>query len=628
MEEIVLHRAKITGILDENTPFCVVKEILQAHNLSSVKIDEKDIKFSILQNEVQKINSYRPTVLMGKLEDNLRYIATFVNPECRTWTKNSLIKSFHHLNHFLDDEIDISTIQYSQKDPNNIEAYNACMLYGLCKKYQIETHWKMTGIQMLQLIQKYTLDIHQLRSGLIPLIDILTKSQLLSIYSILNRKTTDSSSFQPLIQGSRTTRTDVLTVKKDIPPLLTLDPIKLVEVHKQFIDMTFLLSSIEPKTHFEAIVLFALLYQLNITESKYPLLEYDEFQKYKNKDLYIPYDSQFQKKYRKNKEWYSIHHHWCPELAFVYSEKETKQFCIQEGYTSDDFRTFDANTLLHMSRISINIYSGKNVCNLEEKSTPIYLESVSEITNDECFTLGLLSEPESLQTYHSSELADTFIQLKNYIHPKYNNEALPNRVISKLQLLSMKKGNQDLLKAITVVEKWKQYSNEFSENLRKYYSQNPTVVDYLYKVLDCAMYMRGWKVNMETYPLTEEQTKFISEENQNKLETNVFESIQALQKWIEETSQYSEEEKVCLKKLPLMKFSQEGETKVFVLTPDPDDGDSILHRLEIVLSGDKYKNMKSCIRLSSNILLHSVYFYICSLGLPEPYNIFELSHIT
>ena len=268
MEEIVLHRAKITGILDENTPFCVVKEILQAHNLSSVKIDEKDIKFSILQNEVQKINSYRPTVLMGKLEDNLRYIATFVNPECRTWTKNSLIKSFHHLNHFLDDEIDISTIQYSQKDPNNIEAYNACMLYGLCKKYQIETHWKMTGIQMLQLIQKYTLDIHQLRSGLIPLIDILTKSQLLSIYSILNRKTTDSSSFQPLIQGSRTTRTDVLTVKKDIPPLLTLDPIKLVEVHKQFIDMTFLLSSIEPKTHFEAIVLFALLYQLNITESK------------------------------------------------------------------------------------------------------------------------------------------------------------------------------------------------------------------------------------------------------------------------------------------------------------------------------------------------------------------------
>jgi hypothetical protein len=53
-----------------------------------------------------------------------------------------------------------------------------------------------------------------------------------------------------------------------------------------------------------------------------------------------------------------------------------------------------------------------------------------------------------------------------------------------------------------------------------------------------------------------------------------------------------------------------------------------MDRLQIVLDGNKYKNMKSCIRLSSNILLHSVYFYICSLGLPEPYNIFELEHIT
>jgi hypothetical protein len=77
-----------------------------------------------------------------------------------------------------------------------------------------------------------------------------------------------------------------------------------------------------------------------------------------------------------------------------------------------------------------------------------------------------------------------------------------------------------------------------------------------------------------------------------------------------------------------MKFSHENEAKIFVMTPDPEDGTSLLHRLEIVLDGNKHKNMKSCIRLSSNILLHSVYFYICSLGLPEPFNIFEVEHIT
>ena len=104
----------------------------------------------------------------------------------------------------------------------------------------------------------------------------------------------------------------------------------------------------------------------------------------------------------------------------------------------------------------------------------------------------------------------------------------------------------------------------------------------------------------------------------------VFERLQSGFKEID----LNEIEMKVLKTLPLMKFSHEGDTKIFIMTPDPEDGTSILHRLEIVLDGDKHKNMKSCIRLTSNILLHSVYFYICSLGLSEPYNIFELEHIS
>ena len=43
---------------------------------------------------------------------------------------------------------------------------------------------------------------------------------------------------------------------------------------------------------------------------------------------------------------------------------------------------------------------------------------------------------------------------------------------------------------------------------------------------------------------------------------------------------------------------------------------------------DKYKNMKSCIRLTSNIILVSAYYYICALGLSEPFRLEDLDHIS
>jgi hypothetical protein len=79
-----------------------------------------------------------------------------------------------------------------------------------------------------------------------------------------------------------------------------------------------------------------------------------------------------------------------------------------------------------------------------------------------------------------------------------------------------------------------------------------------------------------------------------------------------------------------MKYTVNEKTneRHFIITPDPEDGKSILERLQFVKSGDKHKNMKSCIRLSSNIVLTSIYYYICSLGLFEPFRLEELEYIS
>lgn len=623
-QEIILSRLQITGNLDEKTPLCVVKEILAAHNLSTVNLQSKDIKFDILQQEIQKLNSYRPLILQGSPEDNLRYIATFVNPSCKSWTKGSLLKAYNHLLQFpRENPIILENIQYNQKDRDNIEGYNACMLYSICKHYSIETNWKMSGTQMALLLQKLSFDSTKLRNGLIPLLESLTKSQLVNIYSLLDQNSKKKGTIELLPE---ITSTNIKT-NHEVKAMVYLDNDKLIKCFKNFTDTSYLLNSMIATNHFEAIVLTAMIYKINIIESKFPLYEYEELSSVKNVDLYVPIDNNFRKKFLWNKSWYNIYHHWVPELTFLYTEKDLKNFCIQEGYDTEDFRSYDMMNLLHLSRISLNIYPGKNVYNFEQDLSPINLDSLSELANVDCVTIGIVNETNTLKTFTLTELANVFMNMKNYSNPENSKEVFSERIIQKIKMININSSNLELNKAISIVEKWKQYSNEFSESLRDIYSKNPIVFDFLTKTLEAAMYMRGWKVISEKYPLNEKETKLIDSDLQFEIEQNVFSKIIEIQNWFKE-NEFNETEMKILKTLPLMKFSHEGETKIFIMTPDPEDGTSILHRLEIVLDGNKYKNMKSCIRLSSNILLHSVYFYICSLGLPEPYNIFELEHIT
>lgn len=625
MEETVLNRLSITGTLDETTPICVVKEILQAHNLSTNKIDDKSITFSQLQNEINKLNSYRPITLYGDIKENIRYIAAFVNHECKTWSQRSLLKSYEHLLNFpKDDPSILSNITYSQKDRDNTDGYNACMLYALCKRYNIETSWKTNPNQMADLLRKLSTDTTKLRMGLIPLIESLTKTQLVNIYALLEKNSKKDIQLLPINDKFNKTKNI-----EDVKPMICLDQSKLQQYYDKFNDRVYLLSNLQPTNHYEAIVLAGLLFNLNIIESRFPLLEYEELSETRNLDMYVPIDSIFRKRYLINKQWYLLNHHWCPELSFLYSSKDIKNFCSQEGYVTEDFRNYDELSLLHMSRISINIYIGKNIYEESEDVlyTPINMDTISDLNNNECITIGIINEPSTLKTYSIQELCDLFTNVKNYINPENSKEMLPGRIVNKLHHFASKYALGNLCKAISVVEKWKQYSNEFSESLRLIYSENNKIVEYLYKILEAGMYMRGWKVISDKYPIKEEETKLMNPELQFEIEKQVHSSIQEIQTYIESES-LSEEERNVLKTLPLMKFSHEGDTKIFVLTPDPDDGSSMLNRLQIVLDGNKHKNMKSCIRLSSNILLHSIYFYLCSLGLPEPYNIFELEHIT
>lgn len=604
----ILNRQRITGVLNENTPWYVVTEILQAHSICKVKSIESIPELMV---EIKRIDAYKPLTLREPLgERDWRYMASFVNINCSTWTKTTLLEAYNHMINF--DRKTIKNVVYGQKTCNDTSLYNACMLYAICKEYNITTKWNMTAEQMIQSINNLSLSIISLREQIN---SYIIKANKVEIVNLLN-------SFQK--SNLSTSMIDYEPVIKTLPPLVELNSSDIAESFRKLNDTKYLLSHATPKSHSDAVILSALIYNVNITESSSPYDEYYKLQEAKGIQFYVPSDPVFKDKFLRNHLWYDLTLNWEPKLTNIYDQEGLKKLCMHEGYENEDFRGYGFEALLQLSRISLNVFLGKNVYTFEEY-TPILMDSIDELSNQECITLGNL-ETKDLKTFSLTELSDHFSTYKEFKNPLNINEVLEKRIVNKIKIYASNSNHIRFLEVVEEVENWKKYSNSITESLRSVYSQDLTVSKILYKILEAGMYMRGWKVSSETYPIKSIATNH-TEDKQYQIETNVHTSIDDVFK---NTHTYPEDIQKVLKTLPLQKYSVNEKTgeRFFIVSPDPDDGKSILERLDYVREGDKHKNSKSCIRLSSNIILSSMYYYICALGLNEPFKINELDYIS
>ncbi len=632
MTECILNRIKITGKLNDKTPSCVINEIIRAHNICITKPINS---IEDLLKDIKTIESYRCSTVREPFSSrDLRLLATYVNIDCNTWTKSSLIKAYEHLHNFrkIDNvnfgeinfsKMNFSKIYYGQKSYENIDSYNACMLYSLCVHYKIQTEWNMKPETMVFLLKQLDLNFSDLKEQLILKIENLNKSNIINLMNKvselenLNSNISPNKTFENIVYVKE-------TPKSKLPPILNLETSDLLESLNKHKNSSYILQQINPKNHYDAIILAALIYNLNLTESTQPFQEYMRIKEVKSLSFYTPIDLSFKKRYLTNPEWYNLSLYWEPRLNFIYDDAAMKKLCLYEGFDHEDFRNYGFDSLLQISRISLNVFLGKNVYS-EEEYTAIDLIDFKDLHNSDCLTLGNI-ETKIMNTYSFDELADFFIKNKNYINPVKETETLETRIIRKIGMYASRLGHHKILEAIEVVDKWLSYSTEHTEKIRNLYIKNNNIVDIFYKIMECGMYMRGWKVTSQKYPLNESSTSYEKIENATQqIEMNVSESIRAIYEKIKE---YTEDEIKIINSLPLMKMTTNKDVISYIITPEPEDGASMIERLDIVLKGDKHKNMKSCIRLSSNILLVSVYYYLSSLGIVEPFNIREMAHIS
>ena len=646
MSQIILNRINISGPINKNTPLCVILEIAFSLNIDVDK--EKINEYHYYNRLLKTIKDIKAYTVQTNVEsyslDDLQHIASFVNGNREIkWRKNCLLEAYKHLLKYYNKE-NIEEIEeefyIGQKNPDNLYAFNACMLYRICIFYDIELNKNNTIEEMGYLIKNYSKSTEELREMMIFNITNISKKNLLNLLISSNLKIVES----PNLKCPSVSKLPIKISKKtdkNIPNInhsnLTTNDLK--ETYKKLMDYNYYLNILEPNSQEQCIILTALIYGINLTQCSNPYQEYIEL---KNKTLngtinnsYIPiYDLFFRKRYMDNPNWFNIRNIWEPKLTFLYSEENLVNFLKNEGYIIEEITT-NYEDLLFQIRLTPTFYLGKYPnCNLQ--TTYIYMEPINDISNELLISYGIL-ENLTFSIFTVNELAEYFLASKSFINPSNTNEIFSEYTIRKLKNFCFSKINNKkklvsevennynkLLNSIETVIKFNESIFQQGQILRNLYlssSENmrKEIILILNYLLEIGYYMRGWKINSQELPIVITTYEIIK---QNDVEYN---STKAIIKFEETIKTINIKIFEIIKTLPLITIIKNDGIISFKPSTNLEGGLTILERIKIVKED---KNINACIRTSSNYFLASGYYYLKICKNEEPFNISEMAIIS
>lgn len=638
----MLNRLEITSDIDSTTPKVVIEEICLSHSIKFKK-EHMDNKRYILR-VINKIYKTPIQSIPKDYENNieaLKKIGTYVNYKDKGWRKGNLLKAFN----FLQSYTIKSNLEKSHRGHeiglqtnSNPEKLNACILYAICNHFNLQTNPDSTLNQMWYLIQVYhNLNnpniIYELKYTLYDKIkykdiDHKTLLNIINVYcpEILTNLIGDQEGYQLL--NSLSDSEDYSHNYGWDEYYETAEEIKLKDINYK------------PVNHLEAIVMAAIFYKIDLSFCENPYQEYIEIRK----EPYFPIDDEMIQKFKMvNKYPDTFENPFINELfnpnfpPNIYTDIDLENLCMKNGININPFDTnFETPyTLLQTSCFIDNFYHGKqgNIVNTETT----FFDEIEDLSYDNVIIYGVRST-NRFTGFTYGELTDTFSTYKRFQNPR-TNEIFSDESIQKLSLLAYH-GKRDtetdeeynerieLAEEIERVMLYLQAKGECVEDFFERYEcldadGKSEIEKFLVSILESSMFMRGWDGESD-YPLTSESTNF-SMDQQIVVDHRVTQSILSLEEFKEDLNVKIKGMGDYILELPLMNYHSASNT--FTVSSDIDEGLTIQDRINIVKGGED-GSYKSCIRMSSNILCSSAYYYMRILGMRLPFDIEEVSYIT
>lgn len=627
----ILNRLLITGEITIETPLCVIIEVAKSFGL---KIDETETKReSYINHILRTINELEIKSITDFNDITLKLVVRFVNNDKNiTWSPKNLITAFNHLvSFYIPNEPCLPEEGFiiGQKTDQHPYAYNATILYRLCKYYGLKTNRSTTLFQMGQSIRYLINTTDSLRDIMTSFVETMSKSQIINLMMSEEFKINESPNIKNI--------SSIRTVKKNsrAENLSTVEYLYdrdiLTSAFQKLLDTERLILRIYPHDHNEAIILAAIIYGIDLTETINP---YYEFLSIKESNIsenrYIPKtDVNFRTKYLKNPLWYDVRKTWSPNIPCIYKNEDLKILAISEGYENEVVQGQDPYELLSLSRLLPNFYLGRHP-NLTKSVTPIELENIDEI---EPYMLISYGVGTTFEIFTITELTDYFSRKKSFENPLNISETFSNQNINKLVNICTEFYDQDtqlgiyyknLYNVIAEVEEFQKTKSVLDKKLRNIYFSVSESDKNLFKkclnyLFEMGLYMRGWKVENDTYPISISTYPI---ECQHMVDNNSFQAIKVFEHSVHQLPKSFQN---IFTSLPLIKIHHNSINVSFAPIIDEDQGSTIMRRVEIVKNDE---NDYACIRISSNFFLYSYYYYMKLLDLSPEFDIKNVAHIS
>ena len=596
----------ITGLINSNTPLCVLQDIADAHGI--------DYNFLDL-NE----GFYKYVLEMGPpdtKEFNWGILARFINKNC-SWTQKPLLLALNHLKLFMNSDRALSKLssQYciGNQTPENPFSINSNILYKICIQENIPTKFTDTQEDLELYIKIYRQSKQTIINLLLKQFDGMNNGELLRMMINMIPEYLNKGKIEEEINFSRGDE-DI----QDLQEYKSSSDLLRVMFYN-LNDVKVLQKNVVPNTTHGAIALAAINYKLDISRCENPVMEYSNILSNEKEDEFMPMDRWMKFWYNKNRDMFNLEKNFNPIFpSQFYDDSVLRKMAKDMGFTEVEIQNEHPYSLLETAYLSETFYRGHYPC-MKDRQTIINLDNVNDIENDEIICYGQINDRLWVTTIE--ELKSVFEFHNNFVNPFKNDSIFGKREMERLKNILGER--VDMIQLINKIEKvFGSYDDKTKKFLYTYKTSCNSIKNKIRLALnllvECGMYMRGWKGKGYTYPLSEHDT-LMGPDSVEIIDYNVNKSISAYEYSITELMEIG----VQINELPLYKTV---DNKYYKSTLK-EQCFTIGERMELIKMGNRTNNVSSCIRLSSNWICASAHRYITILGFEEPFDLKLLKSI-
>ena len=607
-----LSRLLICDVINNNTPACVLLEIAGAHGFKFNAADVNTPGFgnllleNILTGTITNIVVNENGKLVNLAKD-LPYIARFINKEASWKGTVELFKAFNFLMSFATHEDCLNKLPQNflvgAQTPENPQAINACVLYKICNYHRLQLNYHTTLKQMEFAVRMLIeTPASLIRRSELFISKFATKNDLVNILLLSPN----------VIEDPKPEQSEPYDNYYQLPPShITHDQLR--ELHSCLYNITSLQNRVEPSTHYGAVALAMINFNIDISRCKNPIAEYACLKLVGLRE-YQPQDPWMKYWYNRNSALFDLNKTFSPNFPEnYYNQSNLARLGLKEGYNQSELACNSIYELLQIAYVTNTFYQGE-LFTLTEKETSLLREEISTVPYLELYSYGQIegiSRPITLD-----ELIELFENNQNFNNPFDKKSLLSSLAIAKLKNLLQSAASDKHLRLLAIINSIEMFNKAKDNQTRQLITvyrnaqaeNRDLIVTLLNSLLHVGLHMRGWMGGNQPYPLQKAPV-----DDEIAVSLKVTEAISRFENLVRSSGKIG----LLISELPLVQY-KDGQ---YCISTDSIDGRTIMERIRIVKEGENTGNVSSCIRLTSNWICASAHKYLVAIGKLAPFDI-------